>query len=94
MPPSETLRHYRGSPFGSANRRICGLLTLAQISQGETSHISRTLRQTMTCRTDLSKKLKEIVKGAISGAGGALIGVAIFGLVWRSLGKELRSLMI
>ena len=37
----------------------------------------------MACRTDLSKKLKQIVKGAIGGVGGALIGVAIFGLVWR-----------
>ena len=28
---------------GSLNRRICGSLTLAQISQGETSHIPGTL---------------------------------------------------
>ncbi len=34
-----------GSPFGSANRRICGSLTLAQISQGETSHTPRTLSE-------------------------------------------------
>jgi len=30
-------------PFGSLNRRTCGLLTLAQISQGKTSHIPGTL---------------------------------------------------
>ena len=35
-----------GSPFGSANRRICGSLMLAQISPyGETSHIPETLSE-------------------------------------------------
>ena len=33
----------RTFPFGSLNRRICGSLSLAQISQSETSHILRTL---------------------------------------------------
>jgi len=35
--------HLRCSPFGSANRWMRGSLTLAQISQGETSHIPGTL---------------------------------------------------
>ena len=30
---------------GALNRRVCGLLTLAQISQGETSHIPRALSE-------------------------------------------------
>ena len=33
------------APIGALNRRICGLLTLAQISQGETSHIPRALSE-------------------------------------------------
>jgi len=32
-------------PFRSLNRRICGSLTLAKISQGETSHIPRALSE-------------------------------------------------
>ncbi len=45
-----------GSPFGSANRRICGSLTLAQISPyGETSHIPGTLFEIASPPTSLSK---------------------------------------
>ena len=43
-PPNRTLRS-ASVPSHSDNRRICGSLTLAQISQGETSHIPRTLSE-------------------------------------------------
>ena len=37
---------------GSLNRRICGSLTLAQISQNETSHIPNTLSEIPNSRSE------------------------------------------
>jgi len=60
-PPSETLRHFRGLPLmGAPNRRICGSLTLAQISQGETSHIPGTVYAIVSKRLKVKKHILEV----------------------------------
>ena len=37
---------------------------------------------------NLRDKLRQAVKGITAGFGGSLIGVAIFGFIWRALGKK------
>jgi len=37
---------------------------------------------------NLRDKLRQVVKGITAGFGGSLIGVAIFGFIWRALGKK------
>jgi len=37
---------------------------------------------------NLRDKLRQAVKGIFAGFGGSLIGVAIFGFIWKALGKK------
>ena len=60
IPSPATLR-FASVLTHSDNRRICGSLSLAQISQSETSHIPGTLAEIPHAALRIFKNMKEII---------------------------------